>query len=488
MDNIFNKSSYQFKQVSRIFAYLSLSLLVGLAFILEPNVHLHSFLAIPIVASLLFFESKYLNKIGYHYGRKTRNDFSFFNDVLIAGIFIAALHAKIIPSLIIIAGLFFIAIVGRVNKVFIYFSPLVLLFGFYTFFLISDLPKNLYFTNSTSALSIISIVLLLMQIIINNYYQNNRFVEINEQNKRYEAEIEEYFRLNNQLARYAPEQVWQSIAQGEIKAKIEYKRRKLTVFFSDIEGFTDLSEKLIPDDLAFLLNDYLKHMTEIAKHYGATVDKFMGDGLLLFFGDPNSRGVKADAIACIDMAVAMQQQMRILRERWAKMGFTSLHIRIGIATGYCHVGNYGTTHRMAYTIIGRDANLSARLQAAAEAGQIFVSEETFNLIKDTFLCVKNQPLRLKGINEVVQSWQVVERYDVAIERYHRWYDYEYKGFNLMVNLDKVQAYEYEKLIEAMEKTITRIKIQKERTDLDGAVPLSKDSIVRINKNRIEKDD
>lgn len=91
-----------------------------------------------------------------------------------------------------------------------------------------------------------------------------------------------YIAFANQLSRYAPLQLWQSIMRGEAEAKIEYKRKKMTVFFSDIQGFTELSETLIPDDLAFLLNDYLSHMTEIAKQYEATVDKFMGDAILIF--------------------------------------------------------------------------------------------------------------------------------------------------------------------------------------------------------------
>ena len=91
------------------------------------------------------------------------------------------------------------------------------------------------------------------------------------------------------------------LCAADTEAKIEYKRKKITVFFSDIQGFTELSETLIPDDLAFVLNDYLSHMTEIAKQYGATIDKFMGDAILIFFGDPDSQGVEQDAKNCIDM-------------------------------------------------------------------------------------------------------------------------------------------------------------------------------------------
>ncbi len=90
-----------------------------------------------------------------------------------------------------------------------------------------------------------------------------------------------YIAFANQLSRYAPLQLWQSIMRGKLKQKSNINV-KMTVFFSDIQGFTELSETLIPDDLAFLLNDYLSHMTEIAKQYEATVDKFMGDAILIF--------------------------------------------------------------------------------------------------------------------------------------------------------------------------------------------------------------
>ena len=100
-------------------------------------------------------------------------------------------------------------------------------------------------------------------------------LKISQQRQHYYDQMTRYIAFANQLSRYAPLQLWQSIMRGEAEAKIEYKRKNDSVF-SDIQGFTELSETLIPDDLAFLLNDYLSHMTEIAKQYEATVDKFMG--------------------------------------------------------------------------------------------------------------------------------------------------------------------------------------------------------------------
>lgn len=287
----------------------------------------------------------------------------------------------------------------------------------------------------------------------------------------YFEQMNRYMEFANQLSRYAPVQLWQSIMKGESEAKIEYKRKKLTIFFSDIQGFTELSETLIPDDLAFLLNDYLRHMTEIAKNYEATVDKFMGDAILIFFGDPNSEGVEQDAKNCMEMALAMRQQMKLLRERWIKMGYPPLHIRMGISTGYCHVGNYGATHRMAYTIVGRDANLAARLQSAAEVDEILISEDTHNLIKDDYLCAPKKPIFLKGIKAHVRTWQVMEKYASQKVEYQRWFDYEYKGFHLLLNLDEVQNFEYPELIHVLEKMIKRIETQQKMTNSQGIVKL-----------------
>ncbi len=287
-----------------------------------------------------------------------------------------------------------------------------------------------------------------------------------------------YMAFSNQLSRYAPLQLWQSIMRGEAEAKIEYKRKKLTIFFSDIQGFTELSESLIPDDLAFLLNDYLSHMTEIAKQYEATVDKFMGDAILIFFGDPTSQGVEKDAKSCVEMAIAMRQQMKLLRERWIKMGYPALHIRMGISTGYCHVGNYGATHRMAYTIVGRDANLAARLQYAAEIDEILISDDTYQLVKNEFLCAPKAPIYLKGIQGAVKTWQVMEKYTGKKSDNQQWFDYEYKGFHLVLNLEEVQNFEYPELVEVLEKMIQRIQVQQNLTNAQGVAKLKLEDEVK----------
>ena len=123
-------------------------------------------------------------------------------------------------------------------------------------------------------------------------------------------------------------------------------------------------------------------MSLIAAEYGATLDKFIGDAIVIFFGDPHTLGPRQDAVQCVRMAVAMQKRMDELQVRWKAMGINkSFEIRIGINSGFCDVGNFGSNLRMEYTIIGREVNLAARLEQAAEPGEILISSETHALVQ-----------------------------------------------------------------------------------------------------------
>ncbi len=147
--------------------------------------------------------------------------------------------------------------------------------------------------------------------------------------------------------------MYSSIFAGQQEVRIASQRKKLTICFSDISDFTETTDKMESEDLTHLLNHYLTEMSKIALDYGATIDKYVGDAILMFFGDPESRGIKEDALACVQMALAMQQRMGELAEIWRDMGMeTPLRCRIGIHTDYCTVGNFGSEDRMDYTIIG----------------------------------------------------------------------------------------------------------------------------------------
>ena len=165
--------------------------------------------------------------------------------------------------------------------------------------------------------------------------------------------------LSAKLSKYLSPQIYEAIFSGVADADVRTARKKLTVFFSDIKDFTATTEEMEPEDMTFLLNDYLTKMTEIALEHGGTIDKYIGDAIMVFFGDPESRGIKKDAQAAVSMAMAMQRRMVDLRAKWADMGFRlPFHIRCGVNTGYCNVGNFGSDQRIDYTIIGGQVNLA----------------------------------------------------------------------------------------------------------------------------------
>jgi class 3 adenylate cyclase/phosphoglycerate-specific signal transduction histidine kinase len=218
--------------------------------------------------------------------------------------------------------------------------------------------------------------------------------------------------LSNQLAKYLSPQVYESIFSGRQEVKIESARKKLTVFFSDIAGFTETADKLESEDLTKLLNHYLTEMSQIAMKYGATIDKYVGDAIVIFFGDPETGGVKEDALACVKMAIAMRKRMLELGSIWRDSGIEKpLQVRIGINTGYCTVGNFGSEDRMDYTIIGGGVNLASRLESAATPGEILISYETYAYVKDQIECEERGEINVKGIAHLVATYQVVDTYN-----------------------------------------------------------------------------
>jgi class 3 adenylate cyclase/PAS domain-containing protein len=215
--------------------------------------------------------------------------------------------------------------------------------------------------------------------------------------------------LSSKLAKYLAPQVYNSIFTGRQDVKIASQRKKLTVCFSDIADFTEITDKMESEDLTQLLNHYLTEMSRIASEYGATIDKYVGDAIVMFFGDPETRGVKEDAIACVKMALAMQRRIGDLAEVWRNAGIeTPLRCRIGIHTGYCTVGNFGSEDRMDYTIVGGGVNLASRLEHEAQPGSVLISYETFAHVNDEVQCDEPGEIRVKGIAYPVATYRVID--------------------------------------------------------------------------------
>jgi adenylate cyclase len=218
--------------------------------------------------------------------------------------------------------------------------------------------------------------------------------------------------MSEQLSRYLAPQIYQSIFDGSRAAEIKTQRKKLSVFFSDIKDFTLSTGKWQPEDITFLLNSYFSEMTKIVAEYGGTLDKFIGDGMMIFFGDPHSGGVKHDAIQCVKMAIAMQKRMAHLHDIWQDMGLDkSFEIRIGINTGYCDVGNFGSEYRMDYTIIGPEVNLAARLEQATKTGGILISASTYAVVRNDSEVGAPITVQAKGFTDPLVAYPVVLAFD-----------------------------------------------------------------------------
>jgi len=213
--------------------------------------------------------------------------------------------------------------------------------------------------------------------------------------------------LSIKLSKYLSPQVYKSIFKGDQDVKIGSTRKKLTVFFSDIVGFTKATEDLEPEDLSFIINTYLNKMSEITFKHGGTLDKFIGDGILVFFGDPESKGIKDDALACIEMAKEMNAVMEELKTSWQNSALDfPFQVRMGIATGYCTVGNFGSETRMDYTVLGRTVNLASRLESIAKPDSILVSQDAYTLIRDTYTCKPQEPVEVKGFDKPIKTFLV----------------------------------------------------------------------------------
>ncbi len=235
--------------------------------------------------------------------------------------------------------------------------------------------------------------------------------ELLEQKLRDREIIEEKSRhledLAMRLAKYLSPQIYDSIFSGKQDKVSATTRKNLTIFFSDIVQFTDLSDTLEPERLTTIINSYLSEMSTIAIECGGTIDKFIGDAIMVFFGDPETKGEEEDALKCIEMALRMQQRIGELQRYWKKHGVhKGLKVRMGITTGYCTVGNFGSEQRMDYTVLGGPVNLAARLQVLAPEDGILISETTYDMVNDQVECDPFDEITPKGFARPVQIYQV----------------------------------------------------------------------------------
>ena len=235
------------------------------------------------------------------------------------------------------------------------------------------------------------------------------YAELNSLNQNLQTRVDQQVQeleRTNRMQRYLSPQLAESILSGHTDVDLDSQRQELTILFSDIRGFTSLSERLEPEELIDLLNQYLSEMTEIVFSHGGTLDKYIGDALMVFFGNPVSYADHAER--AVRTALEMQQRLVELQNLWSDQGQELLTMGVGITTGYVTVGNIGSPTRLDYTVIGNQVNLASRLADEANAGQILVNERTLQAVGDLVKSAEIDQVQLKGVSRPVKIFEINE--------------------------------------------------------------------------------
>jgi len=225
-----------------------------------------------------------------------------------------------------------------------------------------------------------------------------------------DAKVSELERVSR-LKRYLSPQLATSIVEQVGDIDLGSRRKYLTTFFSDVRGFTTASERMEPDALIAQLNDYLTEMTDIVFRHEGTLDKYVGDALMVFFGDPIQQDDHAER--AVRMAFEMRERMLELREDWTSRYRESFQIGIGITTGWVTVGDIGSPARSDYTVLGNEVNLASRLSDRATAGQILITEATLEAVRDLVEATPLDKVELKGVSRDIRIYEVNPRVPVT---------------------------------------------------------------------------
>lgn len=241
------------------------------------------------------------------------------------------------------------------------------------------------------------------------------FEEVGRLNRQLEARVEEQMAelvRTGELKRFLPHQVAEGLLAGQLSPSEGFERRKLTLVFADMVGFTDIADTLDPEELSEVVNQYLREMTAVAVSYGGTLDNYIGDGLMIIFGAPEPAEEPLQALAAIQAAFGMKARTQELTAAIRGRGIpVDLTIRVGINSGHCTVGVFGSDLLRAYKAVGFAVNVAARLQSEAEPGSILVGFRTYALVKDRVRAEQREPLKLKGVARPIEAWEILSLVD-----------------------------------------------------------------------------
>lgn len=210
--------------------------------------------------------------------------------------------------------------------------------------------------------------------------------------------------VKSAFARYVSHQVLDTVLHSGALPEVKGVRRKVTVLFADIRGFSTMAEGMRPEEVVQLLNEYFEKMVQVVFRNQGTLDKFLGDGLMVIFGAPQEDPYQEEH--ALQTALEMQEQIRLLCEKWKTEGRTPIRIGIGINSGTAIVGNIGSSRRMEYTAIGDTVNLASRLESATKelGAGILLSEYTYNAVRGAFQTTNRGTIQIKGRRDPVQVY------------------------------------------------------------------------------------
>jgi adenylate cyclase len=231
-------------------------------------------------------------------------------------------------------------------------------------------------------------------------------------NRRLEARVEEQMAellRTGELKRFLPRQVAEGLMAGQLGPARGLERRKVTILFSDMVGFTDLSDSLDPEELSEVLDEYLREMSGVLATHGGTLDNYIGDGVMAVFGAPERVEERDQAWSAVQAAVAMRSRARELAGAVRARGIPAdLQIRVGVNAGHCTVGVFGSDVLQAYKVVGFAVNVAARLQTEAAPGSILCGYRTYALVKDRVRAVERDPMMIKGAARPVEAWEILD--------------------------------------------------------------------------------
>src|SRR2546425_234407 len=213
--------------------------------------------------------------------------------------------------------------------------------------------------------------------------------------------------VQSMFGRYVSARVVEQLVRNPDLANPSGRKERLTMFFSDVRGFTSMSEKMEPQDVQHLLSEYFTEMTHILFKHEGTLDKFMGDAIMAFFGNPEPQ--PDHARRAVLMALEMQEAVARLNQKWTAAGRRTIGVGMGINTGEVTVGNLGSKDFLDYTVIGDAVNLACRLAEGAKAGEILITQATYDDVKDAVEVEPLEPIRVKGKSHPIPIYRVLRR-------------------------------------------------------------------------------